>query len=102
VLLPGYVSVTWPNGTGGVDKADYSPLAGRDVLLWPDHDAPGRKAMRAAAKALRKAGANSVQFVNVPGLFGRLTIQAGRVVERLEPLTEKWDCANALAEGWQP
>ncbi|GAB1393336.1 hypothetical protein MASR1M60_14990 [Rhodocyclaceae bacterium] len=101
-LLPDYVSFAWPNGSGGADKADFSPLAGCDVLLWPDNDAAGRKAMRTAAKAMRKIGVRSVKFINVVALFGRQTVdRAGRIVERLEPLPKGWDCADAYAEGWQ-
>jgi len=102
-LLADFVSFAWPNGSGGADKVDYSPLAGRDVLLWPDHDAAGRKAMRAAAKALRKVGVRSVRFINILGLFGRQTIdRSGCIIERLEPLPKGWDCADAYQEGWQP
>lgn len=37
----GRVYVSWPGGTQGVKHADWSPLAGRNVVIWPDHDAPG-------------------------------------------------------------
>jgi uncharacterized protein (DUF927 family) len=44
-LFPSFVVTCWPNGANAADKADFSPLAGRDVTLWPDFDAPGRAAM---------------------------------------------------------
>lgn len=31
--------VTWPGGTNAVHKADWSPLQGRKVIIWPDCDA---------------------------------------------------------------
>jgi hypothetical protein len=34
----GFVVVTWPGGGKAVDLADWSVLAGRDVVLWPDWD----------------------------------------------------------------
>jgi putative DNA primase/helicase len=42
--LPEYVRVTWSHGSSSVDKTDWAPLAGRDVTIWPDADAPGLKA----------------------------------------------------------
>lgn len=101
-LAPDCVNMAWPNGANAVDKADCEPLADRDVLLWPDHDAPGRKAMQAAAKALKRAGARSVKFIDT-AFFEKATVSAGgRIVERLAPLPAGWDCADADAEGWTP
>lgn len=37
----GRVVVSWAGGTQGVKHADWSPLAGRNVVNWPDADAPG-------------------------------------------------------------
>lgn len=37
----GRVVVSWAGGTQGVKHADWSPLAGRDVIMWPDADKPG-------------------------------------------------------------
>lgn len=99
-IAPDYVHLCWPNGANAADKADFGPLAGRAVLLWPDHDDPGRKAMQAAAKALMKADARSVRFINIT-LFEKFTVSAeGRIVERLQPLPAGWDAADAEAEGW--
>lgn len=39
------IATTWPGGCKAVKHADIEPLRGRDVLLWPDHDEPGRAAM---------------------------------------------------------
>jgi DNA primase len=39
------IVVTWPGGTPVVLRADWTPLAGRQVLLWPDADRPGYEAM---------------------------------------------------------
>ncbi len=35
------VCVASANGASGANKADWTPLAGRKVLLWPDADEPG-------------------------------------------------------------
>jgi DNA primase (bacterial type) len=33
--------VTWPGGSNGINHVDWTPLAGRDVVIWPDADGPG-------------------------------------------------------------
>ncbi|RJT42031.1 hypothetical protein D3227_04975 [Mesorhizobium waimense] len=35
--------VTWPGGTYGINHVDWSPLAGRSAVIWPDDDEPGLK-----------------------------------------------------------
>lgn len=102
-LLPGHVATCWPNGTNSWRKADFAPLAGRDVLLWPDNDAPGLTCMDALAEHLRQLGAASVRmlaltvFSQRPGLAGdAVTFAPGG----------QWidgdDAADALAKGWTP
>lgn len=67
--FPGFVCMTWPGGSNAVGKADFLPLGGRSVVVWPDADEPGRKAAQAVAKAARAAGALSVVVVDPPGYF---------------------------------
>lgn len=99
-IAPDYVHLCWPNGANAADKADFGPLAGRDVLLWADRDEPGRAAMQTAARALKKAGARSVRFINI-AVFEKFTVSAeGRIVERLAQMPPGWDAADAEAEGW--
>ncbi len=38
-VLPEYAVVSWPGGCKAVKKVDWSPLAGRKVIAWPDADA---------------------------------------------------------------
>lgn len=90
-LLPDHVCLTWPGGSKATDKADFAPLLGRNVTLWADHDAPGREAMKAAAKMLRKAGAASVRWLNLPALAAAR--DAGE-------MPEGFDAADLLAGGW--
>lgn len=37
----GRTVISWPGGTQGVKHCDWSPLAGRNVVMWPDADKPG-------------------------------------------------------------
>ena len=67
-LFPERVAVTWQGGSNAVGKADWSALAGRRVVIWPDADAPGRKAAEAVRRAL--AGkADAVAVVEVPNAW---------------------------------
>jgi putative DNA primase/helicase len=43
-LLPSYACVCWPAGTANAKAADWQPLDGRKVIIWPDNDAGGVKA----------------------------------------------------------
>jgi hypothetical protein len=74
--------VTWCGGSNAVRSANWQPLAGRRVVLWPDADEPGRKAMADVAEALGKLKAE-VKLVDVP-----------------TDSPQGWDCADAIAEGW--
>jgi hypothetical protein len=63
-------------------KTDWTPLRGKTVIVWPDHDAPGREYADAVIPHLHAIGARSVRRVRVP------------VVK-----AEAWDAADALADG---
>lgn len=90
--------LTWPGGSKAVDKADWSPLAGRYVVIWPDCDAqtdkqgallteakqPGMLAARAIAQHLAALKC-SVHVLQIPGPGEK---------------PSGWDIADALAEGW--
>lgn len=66
MLFPDRVAVAWQGGTNAVGKADWSALRGCSVAVWPDADAPGRKAASEAAKAAGGAGAARAAVVAVP------------------------------------
>ena len=48
-----YVVTTWPGGAQAISKTDFTPLYNRKILLWPDADTPGMKAMDLLAAQLR-------------------------------------------------
>ena len=79
--LSAYRAVTWAGGANAVKTADWGALAGRDVILWPDADEPGRTAMAWLASQLLPT-AKRVRVVDTEGQ------PAG------------WDLADAIAEGW--
>jgi hypothetical protein len=66
VRFPAYVVMTSPGGSKAARKADWKPLAGRAVAIWPDADEPGKRYAQDVADMLRQAGAASVSVVALP------------------------------------
>ena len=57
------------NGALSPDKTDWTPLAGKNVVILPDHDEPGRKYADAVAAILVKLSPLPVvKIVELPGL----------------------------------
>jgi putative DNA primase/helicase len=82
-LAPGYVTTTSPGGAKAASQADWRPLRGRSVVIWPDNDTPGAAYADAVAKHATAVGALDVKIITPP-------------LHR----PESWDAADALAEGW--
>jgi len=66
IAAAGFTGATWKSGAGQAGNADYSPLAGRPVVIWADDDTPGRKALADAHRALLGIAA-SILVVEVLG-----------------------------------
>ncbi|MDD2137467.1 DUF927 domain-containing protein [Pseudomonas kurunegalensis] len=100
-LLPEHVATCWPNGTNSWQKSDFAALVGRDVLLWPDNDAPGLKCMDALADHLRKLGAATVQTVAL-AVFGQRPGMDGEhpTFTQGGEWREGDDAADAQSKGW--
>jgi putative DNA primase/helicase len=52
----GVVASTSAHGAGSPAKTDWTPLAGKEVIILPDHDAPGEAYAEAVAKILSGLG----------------------------------------------
>nr|WP_279196650.1 phage/plasmid primase, P4 family [Ralstonia mannitolilytica] len=84
LIAIGVVATTAMHGANApVDKTDWSPLAGKSVLIWPDRDKPGWDYAAQAAQAVLTAGAKSCHILYPP-----------------EEAAEGWDAADAIAEGF--
>ena len=59
--------VTTSGAADSAGTADWQPLAGRSVLIWPDHDAAGQRYADAVAAALGRIGC-SVRTIDVAAL----------------------------------
>lgn len=63
----GYVATTNLFGAGKARSMDWTPLAGRHVIVLPDHDTVGRDHAMEVVDILRSIGAASVTLVPLPG-----------------------------------
>jgi hypothetical protein len=65
-IFPDFVVMTSPNGAQSPHKANWSPLSGRKVVIWPDHDEPGARYAAVVNEMVIAAGATSVRIVTLP------------------------------------
>ncbi|MBU1157698.1 MAG: DUF927 domain-containing protein [Proteobacteria bacterium] len=84
-LFPELVVVTSPGGSNAASKADWSPLQGRLVTIWPDADGAGAKYALQVATLLQEAGAGSLRLVELP-----------------KGLPQGWDLADDPPSAWSP
>ena len=75
--IPGMVAVTWNGGAKKIQLADWTPLTGREVWVWPDNDDTGLQAAAEIKRILPQA-----KVLSIPG-----------------DKPDKWDIADAAAEG---
>src|SRR4029077_19921619 len=71
-----------PGGSKAAVQADWTPLNGREVVIWPDADDPGRQYAAAVSKHCGAVGAVRVSIIEPPS-----GVPVG------------WDAADALADG---
>ena len=80
-----HLGITATTAMGGaataIEKTDWTPLADKTVVVWPDHDEAGSRYADAVIARLRQIGAK-VRRVAVP-----------------QDKPKKWDAADAVAEG---
>jgi hypothetical protein len=76
-IFPDFVVVTSPGGSQVALKADWAPLAGRIVTIWPDNDDAGAKYALDVLSQIQGA-----KFVMVPSTF-----------------PEAWDLADDIPPG---
>lgn len=97
-ILPDIQVTTWAGGSKAIGKTDWSPLAGRKVVIWPDCDSqtdktgewrayqeqPGMAAALAIADILAELDAQTrIVAVPYPGM-----------------IDNGWDLADAEQDGW--
>jgi len=75
----GFVATTSAGGSQAANKTDWRPLAGKEVWILPDNDAPGRKYAETVAKLALQAGAAEARIIELPDLPER-----GDIVEWID------------------
>lgn len=93
-LLPGTVGTTSANGGGAAGKTDWTPLAGRHVILWLDNDQTGRAYGDEVINLLQKVGVASIRVIRTEFF---LTLPDGTT---RSALPTKWDAFDAQLEGF--
>lgn len=92
-VLPMLAVVTWPGGSQAVGRADWSPLRGRDVLLWPDADEAGVGAM---------LGRVHHDGTNIDGIAAYAARADGKRIRYVDTqgMPRGWDIADAIEDAW--
>jgi hypothetical protein len=73
-IFPDYIALTWAGGANAVSTADWTPLNGRAVVIWPDADAPGARAATQIAAILPRA--RIVDTAGLPEGFDAADLEA--------------------------
>jgi len=104
----GLPATTSPHGSSSSAKADWSPVAGREVVILPDHDDAGERYADDVARLATAAGAKSVRVVRLVERWPDLP-EGGDVADLVErkggdadALTELGRAIEALAEEAEP
>lgn len=84
-----YVSVTWSGGTNALGKTDFAPLKGREIVILPDHDAPGAAAAAALVVIMVELGAKRVRVLDIAAV--------GELVSKEVP--QGYDIHDAIRDG---
>lgn len=101
-VFPECVATTSSSGAQAAEKADWSPLAGRSVLIWGDANdtplangtRPGDAYVEAVTRLAMAAGARDVKIIDGAALS--ITTASGAT----QAAKTGWDISDAIAEGW--
>jgi hypothetical protein len=85
---PAVIGVTWPGGGKAIEHADFSPLAGREVVILPDAHQPGEGTADKLVGILEKVGPRRLRRWKAPP-------EAALV-------KDGWDIADDLPPGVTP
>ena len=101
LLFPDQVCVTSSNGAKSASKADWSPLKGRAVFIWPDNDEPGKAYADSVTQLLLELDAKANVSIMKPIAQAPARNEAGEPV-LVDGFTtpDGWDAADAVEAGW--
>lgn len=99
-MLPESPVLTSVNGSKSASKSDWSPLAGCDVVIWPDNDEPGAKYLQDVRRLIRDNDpATPISVVDVEALLRAVCSLKGWVYEEKAVEFKGWDAADVAALG---
>ena len=81
-VFPSHVATTSMYGAKSPHQSDWTPLEGREVVIWPDNDPEGQLYAKGVAAEALASGASGVRIVQLP-----------------EGLPTKWDLADQIPDG---
>lgn len=103
MMLPDSPVLTSANGSQSASKSDWSPLAGCNVVIWPDNDEPGARYLQDVVRLIRDNDpATSISVVDVEALLRAVCGLKGWVYEEKVVEFKGWDAADAAALGLDP
>ncbi len=80
LLCLGLLATTSMGGSNAAKYTDWSPIKGRQVIIWPDNDAPGVKYAHAVAELCLKAGAGYVGIVPISATSIRKALDSAKAL----------------------
>jgi hypothetical protein len=93
----GLVAATSAGGAERAKGSDWSPLAGRDVVILPDHDDAGERYADDVSRLVTAAGAKSVRVVRMVDLWAGMP-EGGDIVDLLDNRGGDADAVRAEVE----
>lgn len=99
ILFPDMVATTPSHGAKSPHKADWTPVAGRTVIIATDNDDAGQQFGDKVCELARAAGAAAVLHLP-PDRLGSWVWTDGEKHSRDDIIPKGWDIADALDEGW--
>ncbi|MFC3340028.1 VapE domain-containing protein [Paracandidimonas soli] len=102
-----YDVVSWPGGGKAVSKADWSPLAGRKVIIWPDCDAKVDKISGDLLPEMPEKGRQTQPGIKAAEDVANILLGIGCVVRIIKvpapgAVADGWDVVDALDDGRTP
>lgn len=99
ILFPDMVATTPPHGAKSPHKADWTPVAGRTVIIATDNDEAGQQFGDKVCELARAAGAVAVLHLPPDRLGSWVWIDGGKQL-RDGIIPKGWDIADAIVDGW--
>lgn len=102
-MLPNSPVLTSAGGSKAASKSDWSPLAGSDVVIWPDNDPAGQSYQQDVIRLIRAIDpATPISVVDVEALLRAVCCLKGWVYEEKIAEFKGWDAADVAALGLDP